>query len=173
MAVLSSLIFVAVPTQTRFDRKLALPTAARIIALIVLMASTVIFAVFGYITATSHNVPPSRVALLAFYHAFPEGNYLFGVFGLAFFISASLCLMAYLLNRGSLRALKDTMRFFVLPALIIFELFLLFADTHEMPIRVTMFLASTPISDILTNWVIFVVSSGLFVIALAHRKLGI
>ena len=79
------------------------------------MASAVIFAVFGYITATSHNVPESRAALLAFYHAFPEGHYLFGVFGLVFFVSAFFCLMAYFLNRGLLWAFKDTLRFFVFP----------------------------------------------------------
>jgi hypothetical protein len=34
-----------------------------------------------------------------------------------------------------------------------------------------MFLTSTPLSGILTNWFVFVVSTGLFAIGLAHKRL--
>jgi hypothetical protein len=81
--------------------------------------------------------------------------------------------MAYFLDRGILRAFKETLRFFVLPALMIFELGLLFVDTKEMTLHATLFLASTPLSGILTNWFVFVVSSGLFAIELAHKRLGL
>ena len=137
------------------------------------MVSVSIFAIFAYITATSHNNSGSRAALLAFYSEFPEGHYLFGVFGFAFFASASLCLVAYFLKKGILKAFKDALRFFVFPALMIFELLLLFVDTKEMPRHVTMFLASTPLSGILTNWFVLVVSSGLFAIGLSYKRLGL
>ena len=172
LAVLSSLMFVAVPRPRRFSRKFAVPRAIRDIALIVFIVSISIFAIFAYITATSHNMSTSRAALFAFYSEFPAGHYLFGVFGFAFFASASLCLMVYSLDRGIQRAFEDTLQFFVFPALMAFELGLLFVDTKEMPLHVMLFLASTPLAGILTNWFVFVVSSGLFAIGLAHRRLG-
>jgi hypothetical protein len=132
------------------------------------MVSVIIFAFFAFITATSHDTPASHAVLLAFYAEFPEGH---GVFGFAFFASASLCLMAYFLNRGIVKAFKDALRFFVFPALMVFELGLLFVDTKEMPRHATMFLASTPLAGILTNWFVLVVSSGLFAIGLAHKRL--
>jgi hypothetical protein len=172
LAVLCSFMFTYVPTTSRLNRKFAVPRAIRRIALLGFFVSAITFSFFGFITATSHNVHVSRAILLEFYHAFPEGNFLFGVFGLAFFLSSSLCLMAYFLDRGTDRAFNDTLRFFVFPALMVFELFLFLVDTKEMPIHVTMFLASTPLADVLTNWFVFVVSSGLFFIGLAHKKLG-
>lgn len=171
LAILSFLVFVDVPTPKRFYRKFAVPSMIRGIALLGSVVSTIIFAIFGYLTATSHNNSASREALVAFYSKFPEGNYLFGVFGLAFFALASICLMTYFLDRGISSAFKDTLRFFIFPALMIFELWLLLVDTQEMPLRVTMFLASTPLSGILTNWFVFVVSSGLFVIEILRKRL--
>jgi hypothetical protein len=79
--------------------------------------------------------------------------------------------MTYFLDRGISNAFKDTLRFFIFPALMIFELWLLLVDTQEMPLRVTMFLASTPLSGILTNWFVFVVSSGLFIIEILRKRL--
>ncbi|HYA78466.1 MAG TPA: hypothetical protein VEF91_07085, partial [Verrucomicrobiae bacterium] len=97
----------------------------------------------------------------------------FGVFGFAFFVSAFLSLMACLLDRGIMKALKDVLQFFILPALIIFELGLLFVDTKEMPHHVTMFLASTPLAGILTNWFVLIVSSGLFAIMFMQKSRGL
>src|SRR5208283_1409093 len=171
LAILSFLVFVDVPTPKRFYRKFAVPSMIRGIALLGSVVSTIIFAIFGYLTATSHNNSASREALVAFYSKFPEGNYLFGVFGLAFFALASICLMTYFLDRGISSAFKDLLRFFIFPALMIFELWRLLVDTQEMPLRVTMFLASTPLSGILTNWFVFVVSSGLFVIEILRKRL--
>lgn len=166
LAVLSTLMSVVVPRPRRLGRKFALPRAISNIALLGFMVSVIIFALFAYITATSHNISTSYAALLAFYSEFPPGtgHFLFGVFGFAFFASASLCLMVYFLDRGTLRAFKDALRFFVFPALMVFELWLLLVDTEEMPLHVTMFLASTPLAGILTNWFVFVFSSGLFAI---------
>ncbi len=171
LAIMSFLMFVTVPTPKMFCQKFVEPRVIRGIALLGSILSTIIFAIFGYITATSHNNSASREALVAFYSEFPEGHYLFGVFGLAFFAFASICLMTYLLDRGMLTAFKDTLRFFIFPVIMIFELWLLLVDTQEMPLRVTMFLASTPLSGILTNWFVFVVSSGLFVIEILPERL--
>jgi hypothetical protein len=169
LTVLFSLMFVAVPRLRRFDRKYAVSHTIRVISLISFMVSVIAFAIFGYITATSHNNSASLAALLAFRSVFPIG--MFGVFGLMLFACAFICLMVYFLDKGSLRAFKDAMRFFVFPALMVFELWLLLVDTKEMPLHVTMFLGSTPLSGVLTNWFVFVVSSGLVALGLAYKRL--
>lgn len=173
LAVLSTLMFIAVPRPKRFGRKFAVPRGIRDIALLGFMVSIIIFAIFAYITATSGYIAASRAALVAFYSEFPVGHYLFGVFGFTFFVSASFCLMAYFLDRGILRAFRDALRFFVFPALMAYELWLLLVDTKEMPIHVMMFLAGTPLAGILTNWFVFVVSLGLFTLGLMRRRLGL
>jgi hypothetical protein len=172
LAVLSAFMVPVIARTRRFDRKVAVPNAIKAIALIGFVVSTIGFAIFGYVTATSHYNSWSRSFLVSYYSTFPIGTFFFGVVGFAFFVSASLCLLAYFLEKGKMGAFKETLLFFVFPALIIYELWLSLADPVEMPIHVTMFLSSTPLAGILTNWFIFVVSSGLFVLGLAHKKLG-
>jgi len=175
LAVLSSLLFVAASRLSRVRRKSVVSLTIKDIALLSFVASVIVFSIFAYITATSSYISASRAALLAFYLEFPAGtgHYIFGVFGFAFFVFASLGLMTYFLDRGILGAFKDTLRFFVFPALMVYELWLLLVDTKEMPLHVTLFLAGTPLAGIVTNWFVFVVSSGLFVIGLAHKRLGL
>jgi hypothetical protein len=156
----------------KFGRKFLMPRAIRDIVLLGFVASIIMFCIFAYITATSSYVSASRAALVAFYSEYPIGHYLFGVFGFMFFVSASFCLMAYFLDKGILKAFRDVLRFFVFPELMAYELWILLADTKEMQIHVTMFLAGTPLAGILTNWFVLVVSSGLFTLGLMHRRLG-
>lgn len=173
LVILSSFHARRCPKPKKSGRKFLLPRAIRDIVLLGFVASVITFGIFAYITATSRYVSASHAALVAIYSEFPadEGHYLFGVLGFTFFVSASLCLMAYFLDRGMLRAFRDVLRSFVFPTLMAYELWLLLADTKEMPIHVTFFVNGTPLGGILTNWFVLVVSSGLFTLGLVHRRL--
>ena len=166
LAVIASLILAAGPRPEPIGRNFTLHGAIRVVALLGFMLSLAVFSIFAYITATSHGNSMSRAALLEFYSEFPLGHAVFGVFGFVFFVLASFCLTVYFLDRGILRALREVIQFFVFPALMFFELGLSVVDTSEMPRHVTMFLASTPLGGIVTNWFVLVLSSGLFIIGL-------
>jgi hypothetical protein len=171
LAVLSIFISPVVRKLRRFDQKFAVPNRYKFIARIGFGVAVVVFAIFGYVTATSHDNSWSRSFLVAFYAIFPGGAFFFGVLGFTFFVSATLCLLTSLLERGTINALTETFRFFVFPAIMVFELWLSLSDTAEMSIHATLFLSYTPLTGIVTNWFVFVVSTGLFALGLAYKKL--
>jgi len=67
LAILSLLVFVDVPTPKWLCQKFVAPSVIRGIALLGSTVGTILFAIFAYITATSHNNSVSREALVAFY----------------------------------------------------------------------------------------------------------
>jgi len=172
LVILSSFDARSFLKPTKGGRKFLLSRATRDVVLLGFAASVILFGIYAYITATSNHISVSHAALVAIFSEFPagQGHYLFGVFGFAFFVSASFCLTAYFLDRGMLMAFRDVLRFFVFPALTAYELWLLLADAKEMPVHVTMFVGDTPLGGILTNWFVLVVSSGLLILMLVHRR---
>ena len=73
------------------------------------IVSLIFFALFAFVTATSGYIHLSRVAVLTFYSVFSEGHYLFGVFGLIFFLSASLFLTIYFSKKGVIKAFENVL----------------------------------------------------------------
>lgn len=83
------------------------------------------------------------------------------------------CMLVYRLEQGVLTALSKAFTLFAAPTVMIFEIGLLLFGPATMPLQATNFLVGSPLASLLTNWFLLVVSSGLFAIGLAHKKLGL
>jgi hypothetical protein len=82
------------------------------------------------------------------------------------------CMLVYRLEQGILTALSKAFTLVGAPAVMIFEIGLLLFGPATMPLQATNYLVGSPLANLLTNWFLLVVSSGLFAIGLAHKKLG-
>jgi hypothetical protein len=134
-------------------------------ALLGFILSSTVFVVLAFLTATTRYLRASNLIVQEFYRVFPIGHAVFGIAGLVSFCSSSACLTIYLGRESFWRVIQ----FFTIPLFMFYEVWILVADEGEMPKHIVMFIAGTPLSGILTNWVGLFVSAGLFAFALARR----
>ena len=186
LASLSSLFFFApllAPRLKRIDRKLGVPGKVRLIALLGTAAGLIVFGALAFLDIVSTPIrTPGPLILAAIlgnnvnYFGGPPPLSLLEVMGkegFVAFIVATVCMFAYRVREGVLKGLWKALALFAAPVLIVFEIALFLFTPINMTIHVTQFLANTTLGDILTNWFVLVVSAGLLVMALTHRRLGI
>jgi len=138
------------------------------VALVGFIGSLTMFVILAFLTATTRYLRASNVIVQQFYQLFPFGHAVFGVVGLVSFCSSSACLTIYLGRDNLWRVIQ----FFTIPLLMFYEVWILLADEGEMSKHMVMFIAGTPLSGILTNWVGLFVSAGLFVFVLVRHMYG-
>lgn len=171
-----------------FRRKVKIPLAGRLAALIFALYSIYVFGfwmtadVLGGVSGYGYSFE-THPLLNLFYNetglryldilSNDFGLTTRGAFGLAFFIVAVICLVIFQLDRGIGVALKDTMTLFVGPCLIAFELALWYYATPDMSWHVATFLYMGGCNDggfrsgscsgdyIFSNWLVFSIAIAL------------
>ncbi|MGP8124623.1 MAG: hypothetical protein ACLQEQ_01995 [Nitrososphaerales archaeon] len=190
------------PAHSLFSRGISLPKAVRAGALFVTLAGTSVFALAALLDFSNTNplvamlagalpVPVSHPSLYSF--AYFAAN----TMGLGFLVSgwtnrmaghgssyslapfcalvlAAVGVMVFRLDHGVLAALKDGVILFAAPVLVFFKLGL-GCFVPAMAFQELSQVASWEVSNVplLNNWLVLVTSSGLFVLGLIHRRLGI
>ncbi|MGD0477931.1 MAG: hypothetical protein ABSB29_07180 [Nitrososphaerales archaeon] len=155
------------------------------IGLIGAVSGLAVFAAFAFADAISIGGPNLRLMgpliLRNFYlaHAIDlnhaPGPFNIHVIGVNATVALSVAIsfiLVYRLEQGLFTALSKAFTLFAAPAVMVFEIGLLFFGPFTMPLQAANFLVGSPLASILTNWFLLVVSSGLFAIGLAHKKLG-
>lgn len=186
LACLSGLFFLAplvAPRLRRIDRKIGVPKGVRRLALLGAAAGLTVFGalVFLDIVSTPIRTPGPLIlsnvlgANVNYFGGPPPLSFLevMGKEGFVAFAVATACVFVYRLREGVLKGIWKAFALFAAPVLIAFEIALFLFTPINMTIHVTQFLANTTLGAILTNWFVLVVSTGLLVLAMTHRRLGI
>lgn len=192
LAVLFLIASVFVPKMPK-DRNLHVPRAVRDIALLGALSGLILFAVFAFYSVVSTSVldypgpflfagyiyprfmPYNSGIFATMFNGHPSlwtsTGLTFGETGFAVLTMASACVLVYWLGDGVLNALGRAVAFFAAPVAVAFEVAMLLFAPSQMPVHATKFLG--PLSDLLTNWFVLVIASGLLALGLVHRRLGL
>lgn len=192
LAALFLLASVVVP-KTPKGRIFHVPRAGRDIALLSALSGLILFAVFAFYSVVSTSVydypgpflfagyiypyftPYNSGIFAAMFNGQPSlwtsTGLTFGETGFAVLTVASACVLVYWLGGGILNALGDAVTLFAAPVGVAFEVAMLLFAPSQMPVHAMKFLG--PLSDLLTNWFVFVIASGLLALGLVQRRSGL
>jgi len=176
------ILMLGVRLPSSFDKTFRLPTLVKlsvVIVAVVLSFFYLLAVVTDMLQLDGSYLASGRISLAEYLVVNRYFEYLRPYFGpwlgLSAFIlvfGATICVVLFRLDKGLYESLRNTLTFFTFPMVLILQVSLLILGRQEMAIHVTDFVAgSIGGVDLVSNWFVLVVVSGLFVVGLTCRRL--